>query len=128
MTFINLQSTDFDNDLQNVYDQLGIKIHNFDDLDHYNNLDEVGALCKALDMCLSVSTAVAAIAAGVGTPTKVATWRQSPWNNLLLTPCGPFVHTYERNTWETWAPVFDTLANDIKRIFPKDFNSTEQSN
>ena len=128
LTFINLQSTDFDNDLQTVYDQFGIKVHNFDDLDHYDNLDEVGALCKALDMCLTVSTAVAAIAAGVGTPTKVATWRQSPWNNPLLTPCGPFVDIYERNTWETWAPVFDTLANDIKRIFSKDFNSTEQSN
>ena len=120
LTFINLQSTDFDNDLQTVYDQFGIKVHNFDDLDHYDNLDEVGALCRALDMCITVSTAVGAIAAGVGTPTKVATWRQSPWNNPLLAPCGPFVETYERNTWETWAPVFDSLANDIKVFFSKD--------
>ena len=120
LTFINLQSTDFDNDLQTVYDQFGIKVHNFDDLDHYDNLDEVGALCRALDMCITVSTAVGAIAAGVGTPTKVATWRQSPWNNPLLAPYGPFVETYERNTWETWAPVFDSLANDIKVFFSKD--------
>ena len=57
--FINLQSTDFKNDLLSVQDNFGVKVHNFDELDHYNNLDDVAALCQALDTCISVSTAVA---------------------------------------------------------------------
>ena len=110
VNFINLQSTDFKNDLADIKNKFGVQIHNFDDLDHYNNLDDVAALCKALDMCISVSTAVAAIAAGVGTQTKVVTWRQSPWNNILFAPTGPNVEIVERNTWEPWDQVFEKIA------------------
>ena len=116
-TFINLQSTDFKNDLLSVQDNFGVNVHNFDELDHYNDLDEVAALCQALDTCISVSTAVAAIAAGVGTPTKLLSWKQSPWNNLLLAPCGPFVDTYQRNSWETWDLSFNKLARDLNSSF-----------
>ena len=117
-TFINLQSTDFENDLLSVQDNFGVKVHNCDELDHYDNLDDVAALCHALDTCISVSTAVAAIAAGVGTSTKLLSWKQSPWNNLLLAPCGPFVDTYQRNSWETWDLSFNKLARDLKSSFP----------
>jgi len=114
LNFINLQSTDFKNDLLWAQDNLGVKIHNFEDLDHYNNLDDVAALCKALDTCISVSTAVGAIASGVGTSTKILSWKQSPWNNFLLAPYGPSVHTYERNTWDPWSLVLGKVANDLK--------------
>ena len=114
ITFINLQSTDFKNDLRWVKDNFGVKVHNFKDLDHYDNLDDVAALCKALDTCISVSTAVAAIASGVGTATKILSWKQSPWNNFLLAPCGPSVNTYERNTWDPWSIVLERVANNLK--------------
>ena len=51
-----------------------------------------------IDVCISVSTVVAAIAAGVGTPTKMLHWRQKPWNNILLNTKGPSVDVFERNT------------------------------
>lgn len=120
ITFINLQSTDFKNDLRWVQDNFGITVHNFEDLDHYDNLDDVAALCKALNTCISVSTAVAAIASGVGTPTKVLSWKQSPWNNSLLLPCGPSVNTYERNTWEPWSNVLEKVATDLQTYHFKD--------
>ena len=120
ITFINLQSTDFKNDLRWVQDNFGITVHNFEDLDHYDNLDDVAALCKALDICISVSTAVSAIASGVGTPTKVLSWKQSPWNNSLLLPCGPSVNTYERNTWESWSNVLEKVATDLQTHHFKD--------
>jgi len=117
ITFINLQSTDFKNDLRWVQDNFGVKVHNFEDLDHYDNLDDVAALCKALDSCISVSTAVGAIASGVGTATKILSWKQSPWNNFLLAPCGPSVNTYERNTWDPWNIVLEQVANNLKTSY-----------
>ena len=123
ITFINLQSTDFKNDLRWVQDNFGVKVHNFEDLDHYDNLDDVAALCKALDICISVSTAVGAIASGVGTSTKILSWKQSPWNNFLLAPCGPSVHTYQRNTWDPWNIVLGQVANDLKTDY---FTDTRQ--
>ena len=114
VTFINLQYQDFKDDLAKVREELGVKVHNFDDLDHFDNIDDVAALCTALDMIISTKITVPLISAGVGTPTKLANWRQSTWNNILLNPKGPLVQIYERNTWEPWTKVFSLIAKEIK--------------
>ena len=114
--YINLQYTDFANDLTKIKKELGVTIHNFDDLDHFNNIDDVAALCAALDMVVSTKTTVPLISAGVGKSTKLANWRQSPWNNILLNPPGPSVDLFERDTWEPWNNVFNLIAKDIFKI------------
>ena len=113
ITYVNLQYTDFANDLTKIKKELGVTIHNFDDLDHFNNIDDVAALCAALDMVVSTKTTVPLISAGVGTLTKLANWRQSPWNNILLNPVGPSIDIFERDTWEPWDNVFSSIAEDI---------------
>ena len=119
VTFINLQYTDFVDDLTKIQDELGVKVHNFDELDHYNNLDDVAALCSALDMVVSTKITVTSISAGVGTSTKLVNWRQSTWNNILLNPVGPLVDIFERDTWEPWKKVFNSLAQDIFKLIDK---------
>ena len=114
--FINLQCGEADEDLARAERELGITVHNFDDLDLFDGLDDVAALSAALDLSISVSTAVAAIAAGTGTPVWLIAWRQSPWNNFLLAPRGPNVTPFERNTDETWDAVFATLAERLKTL------------
>ena len=113
VTFINLQSKDFKDDLQKIRNKYSVKVHNFDDLDHYNDFAEVAALCAALDVCVSVSTAVSTVAAAVGTPTKMLHWRMSSWNNVLFSPPGPDVKIYERNSWEPWTDCFTKIADEI---------------
>ena len=88
-------------------------VHNFDDLDQYDNLDDVSALCAALDMVVSTKTTVPLIVAGVGTVTKLANWKQSPWNNILMNPVGPSIEIFEKNTLETWDNVFRLIADSI---------------
>ena len=73
--FINLQSKDFEDDLKEIEDEFGVKVHNFDDLDQFNNIDDVAALCRALDMVVSNKTTTPLISAGVGTLTKLANWQ-----------------------------------------------------
>ena len=113
VTFINLQDKDFVDDLSKIKDELGVTVHNFDDLDHYNNIDDVAALCSALNIVVSTKTTVPLISAGVGTSTKLANWRQSPWNNILLNPVSSSVDIFERNTWEPWDNAFRLIAEDI---------------
>ncbi len=112
-TFINLQYNDFEDDLKKITDELGIKVHNFDDLDHYNDIDDVAALCLALDMVVSTKITVPFISAAVGTSTKLANWKQSPWNNVLSNLKGPKIDIFDRNTWEPWDDVFSSIAEDI---------------
>lgn len=116
LTFINLQATDYANDIIHAEEKLNIKIHNFDELDHYNDLDEVAALTAAIDVCVSVSTAVAAIAAGVGTKTNLISWRQSSWNNQLLAPLGPNVKKFQCDTWDNWSTVFNNISEDLNSL------------
>ena len=82
--------------MNKVKNELGITVYNFEDIDHWNDLDDVAALCSALDMVVSNKITVPLISAGVGTPTKLANWKQSAWNNILLNPRGPLVQIYER--------------------------------
>ena len=114
--FINLQPNDFEEDLNKTKNELGTIVYNFEDIDHWNDLDDVAALCSALDMVVSTKTTVPLISAGVGTLTKLANWKQSAWNNVLLNPRGPAVHIYERNTWETWENVFSSIAEDVLKL------------
>ena len=116
VTFINLQYIDFENDLNKIKNELGHKIHNFDDLDHFNNIDDVAALCAALDIVVSNKTTVPLISAGVGTSTKLANWRQSFWSNILHDPVGPSVDIVERDTWEPWENAFNSIADDILKL------------
>ncbi|MDB9772726.1 tetratricopeptide repeat protein [Alphaproteobacteria bacterium] len=116
VTYVNLQYTDFANDLTEIKKELGVTIHNFDDLDHFNNIDDVAALCAALDMVVSTKTTIPLISVGVGKLTKLANWRQSPWNNSLLNPIGSLVDIFERDTWEPWDNVFRLIAKDISKL------------
>ena len=52
VTLINLQSKDFEDDLSKVREKLGVTVHNFDDLDQWNNIDDVAALCTAIDIVI----------------------------------------------------------------------------
>ena len=116
VTFINLQYTDFLDDLTEIKNEFGVTVHNFDDLDHYNDLEDVAALCAALDIVVSTKITVPLISAGVGTVTKLANWRQSSWNNILLNPVGPLVDIFEKNTLEPWHEVFSAIAEDIMKF------------
>jgi tetratricopeptide (TPR) repeat protein len=116
VTFINLQYIDFEYDLKKLKEDLGVIVHNFDDLDHYDDIDDVAALCSALDVIVSTKTTVPIISAGVGTSTKLANWKQSPWNNILLNPKGPSINIYERNTLETWDKTFNLISQDILKF------------
>ena len=113
ITFINLQSTDFDYDLAKIKNDLGVSVHNFDDLDHYDNLDDVAALSSALDLVVSTHNALPIITAGVGTPTWLASWEQSSWNNILFSPHGPHIRKFQKNTWEPWDGLFRLVCQDL---------------
>ena len=120
ITFINLQNKNFTEDLNNIRKDFGVTVHNFNDLDHFDNLLDVAALSAALDIVISNKTTAPLISAGVGTITKLANWRQSSWNNTLFNPAGSSVDIFERNTWESWNNVFNSIARDIKTY--KKFN------
>jgi len=126
VTFINLQYKDSTDDLVKVKDEFGVTVHNFEDLDQYNNVDDVVALCAALDIVVTTKVTPMIFSSGVGTPTKIANWRQSLWNNILFNPVSSSVDMFERNTGETWDKVFSLIAEDIFKQKNKTNNSKDK--
>ena len=116
VTFINLQYKDYEDDIAQVQDELGVTIHNLDDIDQYGDIDEVAALCGALDMVVSTKATPPMISAGVGTPTKIANWRQSTYNTILTNPRSTSLEMIHRDTWEPWDKVFKLIADDILKL------------
>ena len=112
--FVNLQSTDYRDDITYFKDHFGCEIVHFDKLDLYNDLSDVAALSQALDCTISVATAAATISAAVGTQTIIPTWKQSPWNNILFNSRGPAVEILLKNTSDSWTPVFEEVATKLK--------------
>ena len=95
--FINLQYGNCREELDFMREKFGVIVHNFEDLDLKNNLDDNAALCAALDLVISAPTAAAALAAGTGTETWFLTagrvWPQLgtdhyPWyqNTRVISP------------------------------------------
>ena len=115
-TFVNLQSTDYQHDIEYLKSHFECEIVHFDQLDLYNDLSDVAALSQALDCIISVATAAATISAAVGTQTIIPTWRQSPWNNILFNSRGPAVDILQKNTTESWAPVFEKVTTKLKML------------
>jgi hypothetical protein len=114
VTFVNLQYSDYQSDLDEFKTKFGAKVHDFADLDLFDDIDGVAALTAALDMVIATTSIIPIISAGVGTKTKFAVWKQSPWNSKPYHPRGPSVQIFERNTWEDWGKVFNTIAKDIQ--------------
>ena len=108
-TFFNLQSSDFEKDLQIIYQDFGVEVINFKEIDHFNDLAEVAAFCKALDKSITIATTVAHISTAVGTQTILPTWQQGPWNNILFKSRGPRIKFLYRNTWDSWNWVFSDV-------------------
>ena len=111
--FINLQSGDFKNDIDQVRQKFGVEIVDFGDLDLTNDLDEVAALSAALDIAISVSTTVSAITAGVGTETWLLSWKEGLKNNILFAPRGPKVINFECSTVDTWESTFTEISRMV---------------
>jgi len=116
VTFINLQYTDYEEDIVTIQKEFGVTVHNFKDIDQYDDIDEVAALCSALDVVVSTKATPPMISAGVGTLTKIANWRQSNFNNILNNPQSKALRMIHRDTLEPWDKVFNLIADDILKL------------
>ena len=116
ITFINLQYVDFADDLAKIKDEFGVTIHNFEDLDQYNDIDDLAAFSAALDMVVSTKVTPPIITSGVGTLTSIANWRQSTFNNVLTNPVSSTLEMFNKDTDEPWNGVFNLIAEQIYQL------------
>ena len=75
----------------------------------------MAALSAALDMVVSTKVTPPIITSGVGTPTKIANWRQSTFNNILTNPVSSTLEMFDKDTEEPWDGVFNLIAEEVSK-------------
>jgi tetratricopeptide (TPR) repeat protein len=113
--WISLQYDDCAAELDAARARFGAPLHRFDDVDYYDDLDEVSALMSALDLVISAPTTVSVHAAALG----IDVWQMSfgtDWqtHGTKGVPWYPTLNRYERGREQTWESVLAGLAGQLR--------------
>jgi cytochrome c-type biogenesis protein CcmH/NrfG len=117
ISFINLQYGDCSEELAQAAAE-GLSIHTPEGIDLKNDLDDLAALCTAMDVILGPSNATSNIAAACGVPT----WMLSPAGSWLRLgeqhyPWYPSVHLFTPPNLNDWQPAMDDMRQALIERF-----------
>ena len=111
---VSLQYGDTTEDLARFEAIGGQVVHQPPDLDLFNDLDGLAALCAALDLVIGFSNASANIAGAVGAPLWMIT-PPAPWTALGTTnyPWYPQCRRFAAAGYGDWTPVMSSVARAL---------------
>lgn len=105
VTWVNLQYGDCADDLARAEKEFGVKVHQLD-IDLKNDLDDLSALCAALDLVVGPMNATTNIAAGSGATTAIIgapnAW---PYLGTGQLPWYPTATVFSPDTISNWKPA-----------------------
>ncbi len=86
---------------------------------HIHDFSDTAAMLKAMDVVITVDTAVAHLAGALGIPTKLLLAYTPDWRwqlNRLDTPWYPSVKLYRQQSFNDWSEPVKKLIDDLKFI------------
>lgn len=118
--FINMQYNDASADIARAQEAFGVAPHTLTGIDMWNDLHEVAAVLQALDLLMTVGTAVMSIAGGVGVPTWLLSVDAFAWPCLGTDhmPWYPNMRLFTRNLSQPWLSITQRLAGEIQAFLP----------
>jgi hypothetical protein len=116
LTFINLQYDECRAELAEARKEFGIDIHAWEDIDLMNDLDDVAALMKALDVVIAPTTTPAIMAGAVGAPAWMLLTRDITWKTLGTEgiPMFPDLRPIWRPRNVPWDTVLESVAVKLR--------------
>ncbi len=120
VSFVDLQYGDTARERGQLATREGIRLTHLDDVDLYQDLDGLAALCAACDLVITVSNVTAHVAGALGRPV----WLLAPRARGRLwywfagrtdSPWYPSMRVYSQHRLGDWREAFDELARDLAR-------------
>lgn len=111
VVFVNLQYGDCDEEIAFAKEELGVEIWQPEGIDLKADLDDVAALCAAVDLVIGFSNATINLAGAVGTPIFMLTGASS-WTRLGTDyyPWYPSVRCFVTEQYGVWEPTMGRVA------------------
>jgi tetratricopeptide (TPR) repeat protein len=117
VSFVNLQYDDCREDLAVLREQHGVEIHHWQNaIDDY---EETAALACALDLVLSVCTAVVDLGGALGRPVWVLAPVRTDFRYGFkgdAMPWYPSVRVFRQTQYGDWAPVIEAVAAALAKL------------
>ncbi len=116
-TFVNLQYGDRSAELEMVREHFGVEIFQPPGINLKDDLDDVAALCCAMDLVIGISNATFNIAASCGVPSWLITARKA-WTQLGTDhyPWYSQVKVFEAGDFNDWSGVMTRLSGELTEV------------
>ncbi|OYW99861.1 MAG: flagellar protein FlbA, partial [Caulobacter vibrioides] len=113
--FVNLQYGDCEEEIAFAKEELGVDIWQPQGIDLKADLDDVAALCAAVDLVIGFSNATINLAGAVGTPIFMLTGASS-WTRLGTDyyPWYPSVRCFVTEQYGVWEPTMGRVAEALR--------------
>lgn len=121
VTFVDLQYGNTLAQREEIKHELGVRIEHLDDLDLFNDLDGLAALCSACDLVITVSNVTAHMAGALGCPAwlilprgrgKIWYW----FKNRADSPWYPSLRIFAQKTTGDWREVLKDVSQELARL------------
>lgn len=115
--FISLQYTDCQVELEQVQKLYGIEIHHWQEA--INDYDETAALVSALDLVISVQTAIVHLSGALGKPVWVLVPTTAEWRYLAegdRMPWYPSARLFRQPCPGDWRTVIERVCAELERV------------
>ena len=112
--FINLQYDSCGTELNEARQRFGVLLHDFAEVDLFDDLDETAALVQALDLVIA-PTAASVIAAGLGVNAWImccgGTWDTHGTDHSLWYPA---LRYFDRRWDQPWAEIIEQVSSQLQ--------------
>jgi len=120
ITFVNLQYGDCEAEISQAREAFGVEIWRPPGIDLKHDLDDVAALCRAMDLVIGFSNATFNLAGACGAPVWLLTG-PGAWTRLGAEnyPWYPQTRCFAPPDYKDWSGVMAEVAEALAREFPR---------
>ena len=117
--FINLQFGKFDEDLEKFKAKYGLNIRSINEIDNYNNIDDLAALINCLDLVITIQNTTAHLSGALGKNTWVMLTFNARWHwlkNVNKSLWYPTIKLFRQKKIGNWNDVINNISIDLKSL------------
>ena len=116
--FINLQFGKSDEDIKLLKLNHGITIKTIDEIDNYNNIDDLAALISCLDLVITIQNSTAHLAGALGKETWIMLTKNARWHWLINERKSlwyPSAKMFKQEDMGDWNKVINNIKINLEK-------------
>jgi tetratricopeptide (TPR) repeat protein len=115
-SFFNLQFGDVNNEINSFNKKYDLNIHQFDDINNYNEIDKLCALIDSLDLVITIQNTTAHLSGAIGKKTFLLLSKNHRWHwgvNDKISYWYPSIRIFRQKFFNNWKDVVDDVLKEI---------------